>query len=225
MDAWQKLNDEIIHCERCERLVQWRVEVGNRKVKRFRQWVYWSRPMRGFGDRQARLLIVGLAPAAHGGNRTGRIFTGDRSGEWLFKALYETGFASQPVSYHYNDSMRLQDAFITAVCRCAPPQNQPQRSELQACQPYLQQEIQLLKQLQVILTLGGIATQWLGRAIGQRLIFQHGAAQTVTLPDGRSVLWMASYHPSQQNTFTKRLTWPMWISIFQNIRQRLDGGR
>ncbi len=218
MAGW---SEDIISCTRCSRLVTWRNNVSFNKPKRFRHWIYWARPVPGFGDLNAELLIVGLAPAAHGGNRTGRLFTGDRSGEWLFEALHKFGFASHSQSKHFNDSMKLYNAYITAVCRCAPPQNKPSTQELTNCQNFLEKDLKNLPNLKAVLTLGGIATSWFGKLIGEKLAFQHGKTQQVTYKNKRLTVFM-SYHPSQQNTFTGRLTKQMWHRIFENIKNFLS---
>ncbi len=217
MNNW---SEDLIYCTACPRLVKWRVEASFKKPKRFKHWIYWARPMLGFGDPNAQLLIVGLAPAAHGGNRTGRLFTGDRSGEWLFDALFKFGFASHPVSRHFNDSLHLFDAYITAVCRCAPPQNKPTTQELINCQKFLKEDINKLTNLKAILTLGNIATTWFGKAIGHRLKFRHGSTETVECCNRQVTVFM-SYHPSQQNTFTGRLTREMWYEVFRQIKEFL----
>jgi uracil-DNA glycosylase family 4 len=199
-----------------------REAVAARPPRRFHDQEYWARPLTGFGDPRARVLILGLAPAAHGGNRTGRIFTGDRSGDWLFQALWATGFASQPTSVALGDGLRLRDAYITATVRCAPPGNRPTTEEAARCEPYLLEELEALRQVHVVVALGRIA--WdaylrARRARGapmppRRPVFAHGA--TVRFGDGTVLL--ASYHPSQQNTFTKRLTRPMLRGVFAQAR-------
>ncbi|MGH7393083.1 MAG: uracil-DNA glycosylase, partial [Candidatus Rokuibacteriota bacterium] len=192
----------------------------------FRGQPYWARPLPGFGDPHARVLLIGLAPAAHGGNRTGRIFTGDESGHWLFRALWEAGFASQPTSVHRDDGLVLRDAYITATARCAPPANKPLPSEIANCEPYLLEELRLLDRVRVVVGLGRIGWQAYlraRRALGLGLPrplprFAHGAV--ATFEDGVSLI--ASYHPSQQNTFTGTLTRPMLRSVFRRAR-RLAG--
>jgi uracil-DNA glycosylase family 4 len=210
------LNRTIINCHRCPRLVAWRERVALEKRACFREQAYWGRPVPGFGDPLARLLVVGLAPAAHGGNRTGRVFTGDRSGEWLFRALYKTGFASQPDSISRQDGLRLKDCYVTACVRCAPPANRPTPLERDTCLEFLVQELHLLDRLRLIVCLGSFA--WLGvrRALAQanpawrlKERFAHGVEATV---DCLTVL--GSYHPSQQNTFTGRLTEKMLDKVF-----------
>ncbi|NPA34594.1 MAG: uracil-DNA glycosylase [Chlorobi bacterium] len=214
-------SEELIHCRACERLVQWRNQVSFKKPKRFKHWIYWARPVLGFGDTNAELLIVGLAPAGHGGNRTGRLFTGDRSGEWLFDALYKFGFASHPESKHFNDSMELYNAYITAVCRCVPPKNKPSTEELKNCQTFLEADLNNLPHLKAVLTLGGIATTWFGRLIGEKLAFKHGKIQQASYKSRTLTVFM-SYHPSQQNTFTGRLTRQMWYKVFKDIKEFLS---
>ncbi|NIN51103.1 MAG: uracil-DNA glycosylase [Gemmatimonadales bacterium] len=210
----------------CPRLVEHRELVARDKKREFRDWDYWGRPVTGFGDPQARLLIVGLAPAAHGANRTGRIFTGDSSGDWLYEALHRFGLASQPHSVARDDGMRLHDCYVTAAARCAPPGNRPTQQELRLCQPYLETELRLLRQVQVVLTLGHVAhTQWL-KAAGwwSRLAPENrpkfGHCVVSNMPDGMTVI--ASYHPSRQNTSTGRLTRRMWYAVFRSVRRLLD---
>ena len=213
----ERLNRRIVRCRLCPRLVAHRERVASEKVRRFRDWRYWGRPLPGFGDSQARLWVVGLAPAAHGGNRTGRIFTGDRSGDWLFAALYRAGFANQPTSVSRDDGLELHDAYISAIVRCAPPDNKPLPEERDRCVPYLLAEMKRLARVRTFVALGGFAFTNVLRALrasgdgpceGPR--FTHGAL--VRLESGRSIV--GCYHPSQQNTFTGKLTVPMLDSVF-----------
>jgi len=218
---------EVMACRRCPRLVEYRERVAREKVRRYRDEEYWGKPIPGLGDPNARLLLVGLAPAAHGGNRTGRIFTGDRSGDFLYRALHRAGFANQPWSRHRDDGLALRGCYITAAVRCAPPGNKPTRTELTTCRPYLVEEIRLLRSLRVVVPLGRIAFDAFLRAWGDsgrtlpapRPAFAHGAMRE--LPGG--VFLLASYHPSQQNTQTGRLTSPMFQRIFARVRRVLAG--
>ena len=217
----------VIECERCPRLRQWCELVAREKRRAFRDQEYWGRPVPGFGDPRARLLIVGLAPAAHGGNRTGRMFTGDSSGDWLFAALYRHGFANQPRSVSRDDGLKLRDCYITAAARCAPPANRPTPVELERCQPWLEAEIKLLQRVRVVLVLGAIAQErylraarwWKQLPARERPRFAHGAVNV--LPDDRILL--CSYHPSRQNTQTGRLTPEMWDGIFAKARELVLG--
>jgi uracil-DNA glycosylase family 4 len=212
-----RLNRRIVSCERCPRLAEYIRQVGMEKVRRFAGDKYWARPLPGWGDPDARLLIVGLAPAAHGGNRTGRMFTGDSSGDWLARAMHGAGFASKPESRAKDDGLVLTDAYITAAVRCAPPDNRPLPSEIASCSQYLSAELGLLKNVRVVLALGRIAFGAYCRAAGLRgLEFSHGARYGVS---GKTLL--ASYHPSRQNTNTGRLTWEMWAEIFRVARSAL----
>jgi len=222
----KRLNARIVRCRRCPRLVVHREAVAAAPPRRFQGQAYWARPLPGFGDPRARLLLIGLAPAAHGGNRTGRIFTGDESGNWLFRALHEAGFANQPGSLHRNDGLRLRDAYITATIRCAPPANRPQTDEIAHCEPYLLEELRLLRRVRVVVGLGRIgwrAYLCARRALGLSLpaplpAFGHGAV--TKFPDGLALI--ASYHPSQQNTFTGKLTRPMLRDVFVTARALLE---
>jgi uracil-DNA glycosylase family 4 len=222
--TWKKLQREIIACRRCRRLVRWREKVAREKVRRYADEEYWGKPNPGFGDPLARVLLVGLAPAAHGGNRTGRMFTGDESGRWLYRALYKAGFASQPESIGRSDGMHLRDCFITASCRCAPPLNKLLPSEIRNCRPFLLRELNLLARVRVVVGLGkiGFDTALLSyRELGRiswkrRPTFRHGA--TYTFGD---LTFIASFHPSQQNTFTGRLTEPMLDGIFSSASRFL----
>jgi uracil-DNA glycosylase family 4 len=216
------LADEIHACHRCPRLVEWREERAADPPRRFRGQSYWARPLDGFGDPAARLAIVGLAPAAHGANRTGRMFTGDRSGEWLYAALHRAGYASKAISEERGDDLRLDDAYVTAVVRCAPPANRPTPQERDSCLPYLERELDLLERCRTIVALGAFAWDGALRAIGAlgdelprpKPRFGHGAEAVA----GRWTL-LGCYHPSQQNTFTGRLTEPMLDAIFSRARE------
>ena len=226
MRALTLLQRTISDCTRCPRLTSYRQDIAREKVKRFRDWNYWGRPVPGFGDAQARLFVIGLAPAAHGGNRTGRVFTGDRSGDWLYEALYAFGFANQPVSIHREDGLSLKDCYVAAVVRCAPPANKPTKEEFEMCRSYLREELRLLRRVKVIVALGKIAFDEYLRtcqAIGIQLPsprpkFSHKA--DYSLPGG--VILLGSYHPSQQNTFTGTLTRPMFHEVFKKARRYVD---
>jgi len=218
---------DVVACTRCPRLREHCRRVAEERKREFRDQVYWGLPVPGFGDPGAHLLVVGLAPAAHGGNRTGRVFTGDSSGDWLYEALHRFGFASQPQSVSRDDGQRLTGVYVTAAARCAPPANRPTREELMRCRPFLAAELALLRRVRVVLALGGVAHEaWL-RASGwwermparERPRFAHGAE--ATLPDG--CVLVASYHPSRQNTNTGRLTRPMWYAVFRRARKLADG--
>jgi uracil-DNA glycosylase len=216
MDSLRRLTDEIVECRRCPRLVAWREQVAREKRAAFRDEEYWGRPVPGFGDPEAMLLVVGLAPAAHGGNRTGRVFTGDRSGDWLFGALHRAGYANQPTSVRADDGLRLTGAYVAAVVRCAPPDNRPTPTERDNCLPYLEREIALLRRVCAFVALGQFAYVTLAGLFGvrPRPRFAHGLE--VPLPDGRTLI--CSYHPSQQNTFTGKLTEEMFDAVFQRAR-------
>ncbi len=216
----------IVGCDRCPRLRAHARKVARLKRRAFRDQTYWGRPVPGYGDPCARLLIVGLAPAAHGANRTGRMFTGDSSGDWLYGALYRFGFANRADSTWRDDGLRLIDCYITAAARCAPPGNRPAPRELERCRPYLEDEIRLLRRARVVITLGRIgheawlraADLWDARPPRERPSFGH--LREARLPDGRIVL--ASYHPSRQNTNTGRLTRTMWHALFRRARALVD---
>jgi uracil-DNA glycosylase family 4 len=217
VDSLDRLRDEIVTCRACPRLVEWRELVAVEKRAAFRDEDYWGRPVPGFGDPAARLLVVGLAPAAHGANRTGRMFTGDRSGDFLYAALHRAGFANQPTSDHRDDGLRLDGAYITAPVRCAPPANKPTPAERDQCRPFLAREMALLADVRVIVPLGQFAYQVLTSDLGvsPRPPFAHGAE--VELADGRTML--CSFHVSQQNTFTGKLTEAMLDAVFLRARE------
>jgi uracil-DNA glycosylase family 4 len=219
-----EINSRVTMCKMCPRLSENIAQISSKIPKRFVNDLYWARPLPSFGDAKARLLIIGLAPAAHGGNRTGRMFTGDSSGDWVAKALFQTGFASSSVSRCINDGFALKDAYITAAVRCAPPHNQPTSSEIANCTTnYLKSELTLLdKTVKVIVTLGYIAFKSYCGLVGITEIgFQHGGRFKIK---GNKVL-LSSYHPSRQNTNTGRLTWKMWIQIFETAKMILDSQR
>jgi uracil-DNA glycosylase family 4 len=215
------VNREIVACRKCPRLVAWREEAARLKPKRYADWDYWAKPVPGWGDPSATVVIVGLAPAAHGGNRTGRIFTGDRSGDFLFLALHEAGFANQPVSAHAGDGLELRDVYVGAVNRCAPPGNKPTPQERDTCLPYLARELEGLAELRVLLALGSFA--WDGALLAlarnghptrPKPKFGHGAEAAV----GPYTL-LGCFHPSQQNTFTGKLTGPMMVAVLRRARE------
>ncbi len=220
------LQKTIIRCDKCPRLVRWREEIAQEKVARFCTWKYWGKPVPSFGDPNARLLVVGLAPAAHGGNRTGRMFTGDRSGDWLYRALHKFGFANQSESVSSDDGLTLSDCYITASARCAPPKNKLLPKELLNCRPYLLTELQLLKNVSVIIALGKVACDTVYSAfkelertsLPKRPAFGHGKEYKL---NGSQTL-IASFHPSQQNTFTGKLTEKMFDEVFWRAKQIID---
>ena len=214
MDALNKLNREIVSCRKCLRLVAWREEVARLKRKAYQDQEYWGKPVPGFGDPHARVLVVGLAPGAHGSNRTGRQFTGDASGNFLFPALHEAGFANQALAESRSDGLLLKDMYITASGRCAPPANKPSPEELNTCQPYLERELEILKP-KVVVCLGRIAFERILKIYSVRsLKFGHGA--TYRLENGVWIL--CSYHPSQQNTLTGKLTKEMFDDIWKKVK-------
>lgn len=221
-----ELHADLVACRRCPRLVEWREHVGQEKRAAFRDEDYWAKPVPGFGDANARVVIVGLAPAAHGANRTGRMFTGDRSGEWLFRAMHRTGFANQPTAVHRDDWLVLRDAFVTSAVHCAPPRNVPTSDERARCLDWTLREIRLLPSVAVVVALGGLgydAVLRMADPLGWRRPrpkprFGHGAE--IQLGDGPTLL--CSYHPSQQNTFTGRLTEEMLDSVFERATELLS---
>jgi uracil-DNA glycosylase len=227
MKALDELHRSVIHCRRCPRLVRWREAAARTPPRRYMGLQYWAKPLPGFGDPRARVFIVGLAPAAHGGNRTGRMFTGDRSGDWLYGALHAAGFANQPTSVGLGDGLKLTDCYITAAVHCAPPDNKPALGEFRRCRPYLVQEWKLFRQVKVVIVLGKIAFdaflgvyQENGGAVPKpRPKFGHD----VTVALSNDVRLICSYHPSQQNTFTGKLTQPMFQRIFDQARAALGG--
>jgi uracil-DNA glycosylase len=221
------LNREVIACTRCPRLVAYRENIAREKRRAYRDWDYWGKPVPGFGDPEARVLIMGLAPGAHGSNRTGRPFTGDASGNFMFPVLYEVGFASQPNATDRNDGLTLRDLYITAAARCAPPDNKPTPAELANCAPFLDREIAALRNVKVVVALGKIGfdaylnhVQRLGLLTSKKeYVFKHGGSYA--MPDGKTLL--ASYHPSNQNTQTGKLTRPMFVEIFKKAARIADG--
>ena len=227
-----RLQETVIRCRKCPRLVAYLKEFKTHKPRRFRDWDYWARPLPSFGDPQGRVLIVGLAPAAHGGNRTGRMFTGDRSGEWLFGALHEFGFANRPNSSRRDDGFALTDCYITATIRCAPPGNKPLPEEIENCRPYFLKELDLLKNVNVIVPLGQIAFTQTLRSLRLKgyeipaVSFGHGRSYMVRSPNPelKALSLIVTYHPSQQNTQTGRLTRPMFHQVFRKIRGLSQGG-
>jgi len=216
-DSLAAVTAEIVDCRACPRLVAWREQVAVEKRASYAHEEYWGRPVPGFGDPKASVLIVGLAPAAHGGNRTGRVFTGDRSGDWLFAALHRAGYANQPTSVAADDGLKLKGAYVAAAVRCAPPANKPTIDERETCLPYLVRELDLLTRVKVIVVLGQFAYDVVARLLGvrPRPKFGHGAEADVG--DGRTIL--CSFHPSQQNTFTGKLTEPMLDAVFSRARE------
>jgi len=220
-DALEAIRDDVVVCRACPRLVAWRERTAREKVARFAEQEYWGRPVPGFGDPRARVLVLGLAPAAHGGNRTGRIFTGDRSGDFLFVGLHRTGFANQPTSVAADDGLELRDLYIAAVNRCAPPGNRPTPQERDRCLPYLEREVRALGDLRVVVALGAFAWDGALRAIGTlghrvrpRPRFGHAIEASV----GPYTL-LGCFHPSQQNTFTGKLTPEMLDAVFERARE------
>lgn len=227
VETLDTLNQAIVACTRCPRLIDWCQQVAREKVKRFAAETYWGRPVPSFGDPQARLLVVGLAPAAHGANRTGRMFTGDRSGDWLYRALCRAGFANQPTATHREDGLTLTDCRITSVNHCAPPENKPTPQEMQACRPFLVAELERLRDCRAIVALGKIAFDTMFSVMttefGQprpprKPVFTHGAECRFV----HGVTLLGSFHPSQQNTFTGKLTEPMLDAVFHRARALVE---
>jgi uracil-DNA glycosylase len=215
-DSLERVTAEVVDCFACPRLVAWREQVAHEKRASFKDETYWGRPVPSFGDPDAQLLVVGLAPAAHGGNRTGRVFTGDRSGDWVFRALHRAGYANQPTSVRADDGLVLKDAFIVAAVRCAPPANKPTTDERDRCLPYLERELKLLTNVKVIVVFGKFAYDVMAPLLGvrPRPAFGHG----VEVPTSSGPIILCSFHPSQQNTFTGKLTEPMFDAIFTRAR-------
>jgi uracil-DNA glycosylase family 4 len=224
--ALRALEREITTCRACPRLVAWREEVAREKRAAFRDQTYWGRPVPGFGDPRARVLVAGLAPAAHGANRTGRVFTGDRSGDFLYASLFRTGFANQPTSVAADDGLELTDLFVSAAVRCAPPANKPTPVERDTCLPFMMRELDLLTRVRVVVVLGAFAYQAIGRVLAAagsplpvpRPRFGHGVEVTTA-----RVVVVGCFHPSQQNTFTGKLTEPMIDAVFSRARELADG--
>jgi len=224
-EQWDRLEQAQISCRKCPRLVDWREEVARVKRRAYLDWDYWGKPVPGLGDQDARVLVVGLAPGAHGANRTGRMFTGDGSGDFLYPALFKAGFANQPQATRRDDGLALSDMFISAVCRCVPPANKPKAEEIGNCRPYLEEEIDLLSHLQVVVALGKIAFDQTLRIFRQRngaklrLDFKHNVQYEL----GEGLPWLvASYHPSRQNTQTGRLTEAMFADVWDRVIDLLN---
>jgi len=212
MDSLGRLRDDVCDCRRCPRLVEWREQTAVDKRAAYREHTYWGRPVPGFGDPEARVLVLGLAPAAHGANRTGRMFTGDRSGDWLFRAMHRAGLANQPESLGIDDGLALRGAWVASAVRCAPPGNKPLPTERDNCRPFLQRELALLTQLRVVVCLGAFAHEAACAEFGLRPRPKFGHLAETVAPNGLTLL--CSFHPSQQNTFTGRLTEPMLDAVF-----------
>ena len=230
LNAWEALNAQVIDCRACPRLVAWREQVAREKRRAYKEWTYWGKAVPGFGDWSGRLFVVGLAPGAHGSNRTGRPFTGDSSGDTLFAAMHQTGFANQPTGRHPDDGLVLHDAYITAIGRCAPPKNRPTSQELANCRPFLEREWELMPQTQVVLALGQLAFDGCSRLLRDigypipKLKFSHALHHTISQddnPDKGPLHLLAAYHPSRQNTQTGRLTPKMLEAVFHTAQQLL----
>ncbi len=225
---WAGLHQQVVECRRCSRLVEWRERIAVEKRRAYMDWDYWGRPVPGFGDPEAELVIIGLAPAAHGANRTGRMFTGDSSGDTLTGAMFRAGFANQAHSDHRDDGLTLSNAYLTAVGRCAPPGNRPTADELTQCRRFLNWELELLNRCKVVLVLGQIAMTGYLRTLQARgveiprLAFRHGAWYSFDPSEPELAI---SYHPSRQNTQTGRLTTEMFDEVFMRIRDHLDGSQ
>jgi uracil-DNA glycosylase len=215
-----RLRAEVVDCRACPRLVAWREQVATEKRAAYRDETYWGRPIPGFGDPHARLLVLGLAPAAHGGNRTGRVFTGDRSGDWLFGAMYRAGLANQPTSVRTDDGLALTDTWVTAAVKCAPPANKPDPIERDTCRPFLRRELGLLTNLRVVVCLGAFAYEAACVEFDVRPRPKFGHLVEVVAPNG--VVLICSFHPSQQNTFTGRLTEPMLDAVFVRATELIE---
>lgn len=211
-DTLRRLERDVVGCRACPRLVEWREQVAEEKRAAYRDEDYWGKPIPGFGDGKARIVVLGLAPAAHGANRTGRVFTGDRSGDWLFRAMHRAGLANQPTSVSADDGLALTDAWVTAAVKCAPPANKPTTDERDTCAPFLEREMALLRRARVVVCLGGFGYDAAVRHFGVRPKPKFGHGVEVVLDGGPTLL--CSFHPSQQNTFTGRLTEPMLDDIF-----------
>ena len=230
-DSLRSLAEEVTTCTRCPRLVEWRERSAAEPPRRYRGERYWARPLPWFGEARAQIVVVGLAPAAHGGNRTGRVFTGDRSGDWLYAGLFRAGLANQPTSVDRDDGLRLRGAYVTAVNRCPPPQNRPTTEERDNCLPYLVRELRLLRSARVIVALGAYA--WTGSLLAlaelgvelprPRPRFAHGTEVRLEVPGGREWQLLGCFHPSQQNTFTGRLTEPMLDAVFARASELAAG--
>ncbi|HEY9076693.1 MAG TPA: uracil-DNA glycosylase [Anaerolineaceae bacterium] len=237
MNNWDEIDSQVAGCRKCPRLVAWREQIAKEKRRAYREWTYWGKGVPGFGDRQARILVIGLAPGAHGSNRTGRMFTGDASGEFLYASLFRSGFANQPVAIHRQDGLVLRDVYLSAACRCVPPDNKPEKGEIENCRCYLLAEIRLLSPVEGVVALGKIAfdqalsiyqknPEIFGASASELVsqlapVFAHGAFYRL----GDRLPWLlASYHPSRQNTQTGRLTIPMFDAIWQQCRALLSEG-